>query len=49
MKASPLAIAATLALSLGAHAQGTYPEKPVRIIVELRAGKRHRRLRAPDG
>ena len=28
MKASALAIAATLGLSLGAHAQGTYPEKP---------------------
>ena len=49
MKASTLAIAATLALSLGAQAQGTYPEKPVRIIVELRAGKRHRCLSASDG
>ena len=38
MKASPLAIAATLALSLGAQAQGTYPEKPVRIIVDSAPG-----------
>ena len=38
MKASALAVAATLGLSLGAHAQGTYPEKPVRIIVDSAPG-----------
>ena len=38
MKASALAIATTLGLSLGAHAQGTYPEKPVRIIVDSAPG-----------
>ena len=35
MKTATLAIAATLALSAGAQAQGTYPEKPVRIIVDF--------------
>ena len=38
MRASTLAIAATLALSLGAQAQGTFPEKPVRIIVDSAPG-----------
>src|SRR6478735_11816868 len=38
MRASTLAIAATIALSLGAQAQSTYPEKPVRIIVDSAPG-----------
>ena len=38
MRASTLAIAATIALSLGAQAQNTYPEKPVRIIVDSAPG-----------
>ena len=38
MRAFTLAIAATLALSLGAQAQGTFPEKPVRIIVDSAPG-----------
>lgn len=38
MRASTLAIALTLAQSLGAQAQGTYPEKPVRIIVDSAPG-----------
>src|SRR3954468_9059625 len=38
MRASTLAIALTLALSVGAQAQGTYPEKPVRIIVDSAPG-----------
>jgi tripartite-type tricarboxylate transporter receptor subunit TctC len=37
MRASTIAIA-TLALSLGAQAQGTFPEKPVRIIVDSAPG-----------
>ena len=38
MRASTLAIAATLALSAGVQAQGTYPDKPVRIIVDSAPG-----------
>ena len=38
MKISKLAIVATLALSAGAQAQGTFPEKPVRIIVDSAPG-----------
>jgi len=33
-----LALAATLALALPAHAQGSYPNKPIRMIVPLAAG-----------
>jgi tripartite-type tricarboxylate transporter receptor subunit TctC len=38
MKAFSLAIAATLALCADVHAQGTYPDKPVRIIVDSAPG-----------
>jgi tripartite-type tricarboxylate transporter receptor subunit TctC len=38
MKASMLAIAATLALSAGVQAERGYPEKPVRIIVDSAPG-----------
>src|SRR5262245_10755343 len=38
MRAFTLAIAAALALCQGAQAQGTYPDKPVRIIVDSAPG-----------
>ena len=38
MRASTLAIALTLAQSLGAQAQGTYPEKPVGLSSTPRRG-----------
>ena len=38
MKAFELAIASTLALCVGVQGQGTYPDKPVRIIVDSAPG-----------